>query len=165
MGSQRVGHDWATELNLDDLHTLSIFRYITKWSKRDGRLNALEQSENSQEQRLICWWQEGTTGEENSIRERFSDANQPLLWNCQIPHYLLWFFSQLPQSAFLNFGFKSISWAIYTLWYVHQPAQVILWESQQNKWSLVKKQECVFEELCIIKYLPSDIYTNHYIFI
>lgn len=33
--------------------------------------------------------------------------------------------------AFLNFGFKSISWAIYTLWYVHQPAQVILWESQQ----------------------------------
>lgn len=67
--------------------------------------------------------------------------------------------------AFLNFGFKSISWAIYTRWYVHQPAQVILWESQQNKWSLVKKQECVFEELCIIKYLPSDIYTNHYIFI
>ena len=43
--------------------------------KRDGRLNALEQSENSQEQSLICGWQEGTTGEGNSIRERFSDAN------------------------------------------------------------------------------------------
>lgn len=67
--------------------------------------------------------------------------------------------------AFLNFGFKSISWAIYTLRYVHQLTQVILWESQWNKWSLMKKQECVFEKLCIIKYLPSDIYTNHCIFI
>lgn len=61
--------------------------------------------------------------------------------------------------AFLNFGFKTISWAIYALWYVHQLTQVILWESQQNKQSLVKKTG-----VCFWKVVHNQIFTFRHLY-
>lgn len=151
---------------LGDLHARPIFRCTTKWSKEGWKIEcfgaigiflAVE----------LDW---GLAGRVLQVKERalekdfqmcislYSETAKSLIFSLN--------FFKLPQSVcFLEFGFKTISPALCTLWCVRQVVQVILWEPQQNRGSLAKTQECVFEKLCVIKYLPSDICTNHYIFI